>query len=143
VVLIAGGAGITPLYQLVQTIFQDCDNDDDKTRATLVFGVHSDRDVMLKRELDGIQERFRDRFRVVYAVSNPEPGSSFRRGRVTKELLAGVLDDDEKVRGETKVLVCGPPGMESDLVGKGGWFGSRKPGILEELGYRRDQIHTF
>jgi cytochrome-b5 reductase len=126
----------------VQTIFRDgSDDGSDKTRATLVLGVHSDRDVLLKKELDGIQERFRDRFRVVYAVSEPEPGSPFRKGKVTRELLAGVLGD-EAAREGTKVFVCGPPAMESALVGAGGWFG-RRPGILEELGYRRDQIHTF
>ncbi|KAK4123061.1 ferredoxin reductase-like protein [Parathielavia appendiculata] len=141
VVLIAGGAGITPIYQLVQAIFLQ--NRDDKTRATLVFGANNDRDVLLKAELDAIQEKFPDRFKVVYTVSNPEPGSPFQRGRVTKELLAKVLDDDEAARaGTTKVLICGPPAMESALVGTRRRFG-RTPGILEELGFRKDQICTF
>jgi len=34
--------------------------------------------------------------------------------------------------------VCGPPAMEKALVGA-----RKQGGVLEELGYRKDQIHTF
>ncbi|KAK4106027.1 ferredoxin reductase-like protein [Parathielavia hyrcaniae] len=140
VVLIAGGAGITPVYQLLQAIFQN--RADDQTRATLVFGVRSDRDVLLRTELDALADKFPGRFRVVYTVSHPEPGSPFPQGRVSKELLARVLEHDGAATVDNaKVMVCGPPAMESALVGTGR-FG-RTPGVLEELGFRRDQIHTF
>jgi NAD(P)H-flavin reductase len=33
--LIAGGTGITPMYQLIKTIFK---NPNDKTKVTLVYG---------------------------------------------------------------------------------------------------------
>ncbi|GJC99510.1 NADH-cytochrome b5 reductase [Colletotrichum higginsianum] len=134
VTLIAGGAGITPIYQLAQGILR---NPLDKTAITLVFGVNSDPDVLLKKELEQFEKEFPGRFRAVYTVSNPAPNSPLRKGYVTKELLqeVGAVPKDG---AETKVFVCGPPAMEAALVGKKG-----TSGILQQLGYRKDQIHQF
>ncbi|KAI1138321.1 ferredoxin reductase-like protein [Hypoxylon sp. FL0543] len=131
IMLIAGGAGITPAYQLIRGIFQ---NPDDYTKVTLVFGVNTDADLLLRREFEDYEARFPNRFNVTYTVSQPADNSPFRRGYVTKELLKEVGPHSN----DCKVFVCGPPPMESALVGS-----RRTPGILEELGYRKDQIHKF
>ncbi|OLN97038.1 NADH-cytochrome b5 reductase 2-like protein 1 [Colletotrichum chlorophyti] len=133
ITLIAGGAGITPLYQLAQGILR---NPQDKTAMTLVFGVNSDQDLLLRQEFAQMEKQFPDRFKAVYTVSNPGPNSPYRKGYVTKKLLEEVVPSPEA--GNTKVFVCGPPAMEEALVGK-----RSSPGILEQLGYRRDQIHRF
>ncbi|KAF3812152.1 NADH-cytochrome b5 reductase 2 [Colletotrichum gloeosporioides] len=133
VTLIAGGAGITPIYQLAQGILR---NPQDKTAITLVFGVNSDQDVLLKKEFEEFEKEFPGRFRAVYTVSNPVAGSPYRKGYVTKQLLEEVAPVPKTA--ETKVFVCGPPAMEAALVGK-----RTAPGILQELGYRKDQIHQF
>ncbi|KAJ4266024.1 hypothetical protein NW762_003997 [Fusarium torreyae] len=132
ITLIAGGCGITPIFQLAQGILR---NPQDKTSMTLVFGVNTDEDVLLKKELDGFAKEFPDRFKVAYTVSNPKEGSLMRKGRVDKELLQEVLPAPE--RGDTKVFVCGPPAMEEALVGKWG------RGVLGQLGYGKNQIHKF
>jgi cytochrome-b5 reductase len=133
ITLIAGGAGITPIYQLAQGILN---NPEDKTKITLIFGVNSDADVLLRKEFQDFESRFPGRFKAVYTVSNPIDGSSFRKGYVTKELLEEVGLGAEKE--DTKVFVCGPPAMEKALVGA-----RSQGGILAQLGYRKDQIHTF
>ena len=120
VTLIAGGAGITP----------------DKTAVTIVYGVNTNEDCHLTREFEKYEKEFKDRFKIIYTVSRPDEKTTLRKGRVTKELLEEVVPLPRN--GETKVFVCGPPEMEASLVG------SRKvTGILEQLGYRKDQIHTF
>jgi cytochrome-b5 reductase len=133
ITLIAGGAGITPLFQLTQGILK---NPEDKTEITMIVGVNTDADVLLKKEFDEFERSFPGRFKAVYTVSRPVEGSPLRKGYVTKELLEDVLGEPHK--GDTKVFVCGPPPMEDALVGKRG-----KGGILRELGYRKDQIHNF
>ncbi|KAI1166118.1 oxidoreductase NAD-binding domain-containing protein [Nemania serpens] len=134
ITLIAGGAGITPMYQLSQGIL---DNPEDKTRITLVFGVNTDADVLLESEFKEFESRFPHRFKAIYTVSNPIAGSSHAKGYVTKELLSKVVTATPGI-GTTKVFVCGPPAMENALVGN-----RTKPGILGELGYTKDQIHRF
>lgn len=138
VTLIAGGAGITPAYQLIRGILGD---PEDRTRVTLVFGVNGERDVLLDEELREFEARYAGRFRAVYAVSGLVGESDrFRRGRVTESLLREVAAPASEAN--TKVMVCGPPAMEEALLGKKGW-GGRTGGILEKLGYRKDQIHQF
>lgn len=131
IALIAGGAGITPIYQLAQAILR---NPEDKTALTVVFGVNSDSDVLLKKEFADWEKQFPDRFKAIYTVSRPVEGSPHLKGYVTKELLQKVVSNKK----ETMVFVCGPPSMEQALVG--GW---RRQGILQDLGFSKDQIHKF
>lgn len=132
ITLIAGGAGITPVFQLIQGILL---NPDDRTRITLVFGVNGDQDLLLKDQFDDFTRRYPGRFRATYAVSNPGPESIGLRGYVTKELLQEVVPRNGK---DTKVMVCGPPAMEESLLGK-----KKGPGVLEQMGYKKDQIFKF
>jgi cytochrome-b5 reductase len=99
----------------------------------LVHGINSDADLLLKEEFDEFERKFPGRFRKVITVSNPVEGSSFRKGYVTRELLEEVLGEGK--REAEKVFVCGPPAMEKALTGG--------KGILEALGYRKDQIYKF
>lgn len=148
VTLVAGGAGLTPCYQLARGILE---NPADRTRVRLLLGANGVGDVLLRRELEELEARHgRERFRVVFAVGDgarEEAGGGgeldphrFRSGRVGEELLREVAVPPAE--GNTKVFVCGPPGMEEALLGKKGW-GGRSQGILAKLGYRKDQIHTF
>lgn len=142
VTLIAGGAGITPCYQLIQGILS---NPADKTKIRLVFGVNTKEDVLLRNELESLESRFgKDRFSTVFVVSEgvssgEDASGRFRKGFVTEELLKEVAVPPSS--GNTKVMVCGPPPMEEALLGRKGRGGGQ--GILAKLGYRRDQIHQF
>ena len=136
--LIAAGAGITPMYQLIQGMLN---NPDDKSKIKLIFGVNTDKDLVMKRELDVFEHKFPDRLKVVYRVSDPVEGSPFTKGRVDKELLQTELLGP-KDRKTTKVFLCGPPAMEASIFGSKGWTSSQR-GVLEELGYAKDRIHKF
>lgn len=137
VTLIAGGAGITPIYQLARGILS---NPADKTAVTIVYGANTDQDVLLKKEFEAFKAQHGDRFDYVYTVSDPSAGSPWRKGRVTKELLEQVASTREKeADGEKMVFVCGPPAMEASLVGAS----KKEKGVLEELGYQKARIHTF
>ncbi|KAB8067975.1 hypothetical protein BDV29DRAFT_77149 [Aspergillus leporis] len=127
---IAGGAGITPIYQLIRGIL---DNPNDKTKIKLVFGVNSEQDLLLRDELEEYKTRFPGRFDYVYAVSQLEgEKEGFKKGYVTEELLKGVVV--EKCKG-AKVFVCGPPAMEHSLT--------RKQGVLDRLGFEKEQVYKF
>ncbi|GES62180.1 riboflavin synthase-like beta-barrel [Aspergillus terreus] len=133
VLLIAGGAGITPIYQLIQGIL---DNPEDKTRIKLVFGVNTEQDLLLKKELDEYTQRFPGRFEYLYTVSRPtEKDTPLRTGYITEDLLKDVVDRPDH---DTKVFVCGPPALEESLVGS-----RRAEGILARLGFTKNQIHRF
>ncbi|EKG14467.1 Oxidoreductase FAD/NAD(P)-binding protein [Macrophomina phaseolina MS6] len=65
VACIAGGAGITPIYQLVHGILA---NPEDRTTVSVVYGANSDADVLLKDELDELAQRFPGRLAVTYTI---------------------------------------------------------------------------
>ncbi|KXL44494.1 hypothetical protein M433DRAFT_135097 [Acidomyces richmondensis BFW] len=145
VILVAGGAGITPIYSLAKGILS---NPTDKTRIHLLWGVNGMRDIVLKSEMEELEFAHPDRFRVTYAVSGSEaaPDASslgdvdkYRKGYVNKAMLEEVIArcqkgswGDEK---GTKIFLCGPPKMETALAGRQGVFG--------ELGIAKKEIHRF
>lgn len=145
IVLIAGGAGITPIYSLAKGILS---NPADKTRIQLLWGVNGTRDIVLKSELEELQRQNPDRLKVTYAVSGAEaapgapslgPEDTYRKGYVDKALLQETLS---KVPTEawgdakgTKIFLCGPPKMEDALAGK--------QGVLEQLDMGKKEIHRF
>lgn len=136
VAMVAGGTGICPMWQLLHGIFA---NPADRTKVTLVWGVNNDRELFLRDELAALQRRFPDRLRVVYAVSNPLPGSPHAAGRVTREVLekAGLGRPERS----TKLFLCGPPAMEKAVGGS--WNFGAKDGILRELGYEKGQVERL
>jgi len=142
--LIAGGAGITPIYQLIRTVLH---NPYDRTQLTLVYANNSEQDILLQSEFDELERRFPGRFRAVYTVSQldgPETGR-FRKGYVTREMLGDVLPD-AKLGDQAKVLVSGPPPMTEAVAGAkgmGGWAQGNVGGILKELGWRAGQVYKF
>ncbi|GAA91486.1 NADH-cytochrome B5 reductase [Aspergillus luchuensis IFO 4308] len=130
--LLAGGAGITPIYQLIKGILKD---PQDRTKLTLIFGVNSEEDLLLKEELDRYATEFPDRFNYIYTVSRPkEENSPYRTGYIDEEFLRSTFKESTQ---NTKVFICGPPAMEDSLVGT-----RRSPeGILSRLGFSKDQVH--
>ncbi|KAF2272083.1 ferredoxin reductase-like protein [Westerdykella ornata] len=141
IALIAGGTGITPMWQLANAIFK---NPEDKTKVTLVFGNLTHDDILLKEEWARLENTYPQRFRAFYVLDNPPEGWAGGQGLVTKELLKTVLPEP-KEGDKIKIFVCGPPGMYKAISG-----GKKSPadqgelsGYLKELGYSKDQVYKF
>ena len=140
IALIAGGTGITPMYQLCRGIFK---NANDKTKVTLVYGNVSEGDILLKQELRELENTYPQRFRAFYVLDNPPQEWAGGKGFITKDLLKTVLPEPKA--GNIKVFVCGPPGLYKAISGN-----KISPkdqgdltGILAELGYNKDQVYKF
>ena len=140
IALIAGGTGITPMWQLARAIFS---NPEEKTKVTLVYGNVSEQDILLKKEWEELENTYPQRFRAFYVVDNPPENWQGGKGYITKELLKTVLPEPKEEN--IKVFVCGPPGLYNAISGA-------KPnprdqgdltGVLKELGYSKDQVYKF
>jgi nitrate reductase (NAD(P)H) len=118
--MIAGGTGITPIYQVMQAVLMD---PEDETEMSLVYANRTENDVLLKEELDKWAEEYPDRVKIWYVVSNTiTEGWKYSVGRITegimREHLPGTSDD-------ALALVCGPPPMIQFTVSPN----------LEKMGY--------
>ncbi|MGI4850611.1 MAG: cytochrome b5 reductase family protein [Janthinobacterium lividum] len=145
VLLVAGGAGITPIYSLTKGVLS---NPADRTRIQLLWGVNSFRDIVLKDELEALEKQRPDRLHVTYAVSGAEgvpdaprmgAENKYRKGYIDKTVLHEAIQRCEKgswgdEKG-TKVFLCGPPSMEDTIAGK--------QGALRKLGVDIKTIYRF
>ncbi|CRG90332.1 cytochrome-b5 reductase [Talaromyces islandicus] len=140
IALIAGGTGIAPMYQLIRAIFK---NPEDKTKVTLVYGNVSEDDILLKKELQELENTYPQRFKAFYLLDNPPKEWTGGKGYVTKELLKTVLPEPKEEN--IKVFVCGPPGMYNAISGnkKSPQDQGELTGYLKELGYGKDQVFKF
>ena len=140
IALVAGGTGITPMYQLIRTIFK---NPADATKVTLVFGNITEEDVLLKKELAELENTYPQRFRAFYTLDKPPRGWAGGKGFITKELLKTVLPEPKE--GNIKVFVCGPPPLMDAVSGnkKSPKDQGELKGILKELGYTPEQVYKF
>ncbi|BDD54642.1 NADH-cytochrome b5 reductase [Monascus purpureus] len=138
--LIAGGTGITPMYQLIRAIFK---NPDDQTKVTLVFGNVTKDDILLKKEFDELENTYPRRFKAFYLLDNPPKDWTGGKGYITKDLLKTVLPEPKEEN--IKIFVCGPPGLYTALSGNkvSPKDQGELSGALKELGYDKDQVYKF
>ncbi|KAI9837021.1 MAG: NADH-cytochrome b5 reductase [Sarea resinae] len=140
IALIAGGTGITPMWQLAQAIFK---NPEDKTKVTLVFGNISEQDILLKKEFEALENTYPNRFKAFYVLDNPPKEWAGGKGFITKDLLKTVLPEPKSEN--IKLFVCGPPPLYKALSGvkKSPTDQGDFTGALKELGYNADQVYKF
>ena len=140
ITMIAGGTGITPMFQLMRGIFN---NPEDKTKVSLIFGNISEKDILLKEEFDKLEKDYPQRFKAFYTLDNPSDSWPNGKGFITKDLVKEVVPDPKSEN--IKIFVCGPPGLYKAISGA-------KPspqdqgeltGILKDLGYSKEQVFKF
>eukprot|EP00741_Cyanophora_paradoxa_P015691 tig00020904_g15148.t1 len=121
VAMIAGGTGITPIYQVAQAMLADRED------ATETEG-----DILLRPELDAMERGSAGRVRVWYTLDAAPPGGAwpysvgFVSEATVREHLPGAGE-------EALALMCGPPPMLEHAAG---------PALLA-AGYSRDRIVAF
>ena len=129
------------MYQLIRAIFS---NPDDKTSVNLILGNLTEEDILLKPELQELENTYPQRFRAFYLLDKPPTGWNQGSGHVTKELLKTVLPFEPKDK-DGKIFVCGPPGLYKAISGtkKSPQEQGELSGYLKELGYTEDQVYKF
>ena len=105
VAMIAGGTGITPMYQVINAILKDSE---DSTNISLLYANQTEDDILLRDDLEKLANNFPDRFKIWYTLDRPGEGWKYSAGFVNKEMIADHLPPGGD---ETVVLMCGPPPM--------------------------------
>lgn len=132
--MVGGGTGITPLFQVVRAI---CEDPTDKTTVSLIYGNRSEQDIMLRETLDRFAKENPDQFKVHYVLDHPPEGWTGGKGYVDKNLLQEKMP---AVSDDTKILLCGPPGMVNATKNNLGELGFKLPGAVSKM---EDQIFCF
>ncbi|OEL19216.1 Cytochrome P450 724B1 [Dichanthelium oligosanthes] len=107
--MVAGGSGITPIYQVIQAVLRD--QPEDQTVIHLVYANRTEDDILLRDELDRWAAEYPDRLKVWYVISQarrPEEGWKYSVGVVTEAILREHVPEGGD---DTLALACGPPLM--------------------------------
>lgn len=103
--MIAGGTGITPMLQIVRDILK---HDDDNTELYLLYANQSDKDILLREELEEIVEKNGDQFKLWYTLDRPPEGWKYSSGFISADMIKDHLPSPGD---HTQILMCGPPPM--------------------------------
>lgn len=123
--MIAGGTGITPMYQVIQHIIA---NPDDSTKTSMLFGNLSINDILLHNELRKVDQV--ENCKVHFTLDKaPETGWDGSQGYVTGKMISDHLYEPSE---DTVTLLCGPGPMCSAV---------KKTMI--GMGYKKESILSF
>ncbi len=122
---IAAGSGITPIISIIKHTLQA----DPGSSFTLIYGNKSRSSIIFFEELEGLKNKYMQRFRLLNILSQERTDASINYGRIdAKKLLA--LQPLVDFKSFNSIYLCGP----EQLI-----FGSTA--FLEQLGVTKEQIH--
>ncbi|KAK9815051.1 hypothetical protein WJX73_005946 [Symbiochloris irregularis] len=124
--MVAGGTGITPMWQVIQAILKD---PEDRTRIRLIFANQAEGDMLLRDDLDKLAQD--ERFEIHHILSKPGDGWKGSRGRCSEALFQEHLFEAGK---DGLALLCGPQGMIDQCC---------MPILTGPLGFSKDHIVVF
>ena len=137
--LIAGGTGITPMYQMIDGILSD---ENDRTRVHLLYANRRVDDILMKAVLDAFAEAYPDRFKVTYMVDAPSKDWSGPTGFINADIVNAIAGAPNP---HHKIFVCGPPGLMKSVCGTKGpnYTQGETTGILRDLGFTEKDVYKF
>ena len=121
----AAGSGITPVLSLIKTTLAT----EPASSFTLVYGNKSRSSIIFFEELEGLKNKYMERFTLIHVLSREKTDASISFGRITADKLndLGKLIDYSNT---DEFFVCGPEEMI---------FGVK--GFLEANGIDKKKIH--
>ena len=117
VIMMATGTGIAPFRAFLWRMFFEQHEDYKfKGQAWLIFGVTTTPNILYKEQLEEIQEKFPDNFRLTYAISREQKNSE--GGRMYIQHRVGENADELwslMQKPNTHTYICGLKGMEDGI----------------------------
>lgn len=119
------GSGITPVLSIIKTTLQT----EPGSSFTLVYGNRSRASIVFFEELEGLKNRYLDRFNFINVLSREKTDAPLNFGRITETKL---VELSRMIRYESMddFFVCGPEEMIFSVKD-----------FLEKLGIDKKKIH--
>ena len=131
-IMICGGSGITPIFQVLRAVLRD---DQDGTKCVLLDGNRQEEDILCRDDIEKLVEGRGEKCKVLYTLTKPPEGWVGLKGRIGRELLekeAGRCSSSGEEPREDLVLICGPETLEKSVHG-----------IMHELGWADTNLLFF
>ena len=151
ITMIAGGTGITPMYQALSQMFGGgaaggSEASQARTEVSLLYGSATEADILLRDELDELARHAEGRLHVHHVIGrSPEDrpeGWAGECGWVDSEKVAR-LGFGPAADGSSAAFVCGLPALYDAMCGPRDEGGLRAGTALERLGYAAADVVKF
>jgi cytochrome-b5 reductase len=140
VLMIAGGTGLTPMFQVLRESILTGLN---TTDFTLLFLNKTDKDIFMLNELESLKKKSNGKLQIIHILSEgtEAPDNQHISGLLTKDLLLRVT----KSKIFEYVFICGPPSLYDSFSGRklSPTEQGELVGILKELGYNKESVYKF
>jgi ring-1,2-phenylacetyl-CoA epoxidase subunit PaaE len=103
---IAAGSGITPVLSLIKTTLAI----EPHSNFTLVFGNRKRSSIIFFEELEGLKNKYIDRFTLIHILSREKTDTPLNSGRVNTEKLKE-LNNVIDYNAADEIFICGPEQM--------------------------------
>jgi ring-1,2-phenylacetyl-CoA epoxidase subunit PaaE len=115
----AAGSGITPLVSIIKTTLLT----EPFSQFTLVYGNRTKNSIIFKEELEGLKDKFIDRFRTYHILSRERSDAPINSGRIDVDKLELLTSKLINLEATDEFFLCGPEEMifciKGYLKGKG------------------------
>lgn len=103
--MIAGGSGITPMLQVIKDVLK---NPNDRTKLYLIFANQTEKDILLREELDELTAAHSSCFHLWYTLDKAPDNWKFSEGFVNADMIEKHFPPPSD---NVLVSMCGPPPM--------------------------------
>lgn len=131
-IMICGGSGITPIFQVLRAVLQDRS---DPTKCLVLDGNRQLEDILCKDIMDDLVKGQEAKCNLLYTLTKAPEHWTGLKGRIGKDLLEkeiGRCRHEGEDPAEDLVLICGPETLEKSVHG-----------ILHELGWKDKDLLFF
>jgi len=110
--LIAGGTGITPMYQILNEILKEqtsiVPGEHLDIKIWLLFANQTEQDILLRDELEQLAASNSDRFKLWYTIDRESEDWKYSKGFINEDMLKEHMPPPGD---DVLICICGPPPM--------------------------------
>ncbi len=125
-VAFAAGSGITPIMSILKTVLES----EPSSTFTLFYGNRESTSVIFKDELEQLQAKYSDRFKLHFIYSRQNSNDPLFEGRISQDKVLAMAQSYPKVLQADEYFLCGPQEMIEGVSG-----------LLKERGTPKEKIH--
>ncbi|MFN0203188.1 MAG: 1,2-phenylacetyl-CoA epoxidase subunit PaaE [Bacteroidia bacterium] len=103
----AGGSGITPMMSIMKAVLHT----EPQSQITLIYGNQNRASIIFKEEIDGLKNRFMQRFRAYHVLSKEFTDAPIFTGLMNEEKCQEFYAKLVEVEEMDEVFICGPEPM--------------------------------
>lgn len=108
VVFIGAGSGITPLFSILKSVLIV----EPESEVFLLYGSRTEESIIFKQKINGLKEKYGERFQLVHTLTQPSESWLGETGRLNKSHILKIMEKFPALEKKTaEYYLCGPDDM--------------------------------